>query len=462
MYHLPKPRKKSSVPKPAAKPVRGKKAFNPEQYNWIRPAIKCGFALGVAYLGFHYFSPGFNVSQGPKVEPVAFTMGQELFKHEWIPGDPFVKSGGSGLGPVYNAASCVECHNQGGTGGGGSNAHNVHTFEVTVDAVGQKTVTGGIHAHALDDAFAESSEVLDKLYPKRTIIVNTINTTALFGEGWIDRISDQAIRFQSNAQSVKETKTTLAGDLSAIPAGRARVLPDGRIGKFGWKAQFATLDEFVAAACGNEIGLTTPKRAKATPLGHVAKKTKPDMTEEQYASMVSYVEALPRPEQVSPHDPEELARAEHGKALFDSVGCSVCHVSEMSGVKGVYSDFLLHKISPPRPKFVDASSGGAGYYSPPPPPPSLPGSDEPAPDEWRTPPLWGVAESAPYFHDGSAPTLEAAILEHGGSALTVTNKFKDLPGSEQEAIVAFLRTLKAPTGIDKSKGDEPEQVASNR
>ena len=66
------------------------------------------------------------------------------------------------------------------------------------------------------------------------------------------------------------------------------------------------------------------------------------------------------------------------------------------------------------------------------------------PSEWKTPPLWGVADSAPYFHDGGSATLEHAILRHGGDAKTVTAAYKTLPPADQAALVAFLRTLKAP------------------
>jgi CxxC motif-containing protein (DUF1111 family) len=68
----------------------------------------------------------------------------------------------------------------------------------------------------------------------------------------------------------------------------------------------------------------------------------------------------------------------------------------------------------------------------------------PAPDEWRTPPLWGVADSAPYFHDGSSSSLIDAILRHEGEADVVTKAFKSLGAADQQAIVAFLNTLRAP------------------
>ena len=59
---------------------------------------------------------------------------------------------------------------------------------------------------------------------------------------------------------------------------------------------------------------------------------------------------------------------------------------------------------------------GGGSYGEPPLPLPDDSDDGPAPSEWRTPPLWGVADSAPYMHDGRAPTLADAVKLHGGQA----------------------------------------------
>jgi CxxC motif-containing protein (DUF1111 family) len=68
----------------------------------------------------------------------------------------------------------------------------------------------------------------------------------------------------------------------------------------------------------------------------------------------------------------------------------------------------------------------------------------PVAPEWKTPPLWGVADSAPYLHDGRAETLEEAILAHAGEARDVTANYKALSPTEQVQVIAFLKTLRAP------------------
>ena len=116
----------------------------------------------------------------------------------------------------------------------------------------------------------------------------------------------------------------------------------------------------------------------------------------------------------------------------------------MGGVKNVYSDFLLYTLEDPAPP--GGSGGGGGYANDPPVELNLPTrpEGEPKPSEWKTPPLWGVADSAPYLHDGSAPTLKVAIERHRGEARSVSEKFKKLSATEQAAVLSFLGTLKAP------------------
>jgi CxxC motif-containing protein (DUF1111 family) len=87
----------------------------------------------------------------------------------------------------------------------------------------------------------------------------------------------------------------------------------------------------------------------------------------------------------------------------------------------------------------DASAGNYADAAP-----VLLPEDHPRPDEWRTPPLWGVADSAPYFHDGSCSTLEKAILQHGGDAKNVLFLYEHLGSDDRADLIAFLKTLRAP------------------
>jgi CxxC motif-containing protein (DUF1111 family) len=282
-----------------------------------------------------------------------------------------------------------------------------------------------------------------------------VNSTALFGAGWIDRISGKTIRHESMKVATAKVGDEIAGRFGGMAPGRPRVLPDGRVGKFGWKAQFATLEEFVAAACANEIGLGNPGMEQARPMVSLNyPEVERDLTDSQFRSLVAFVDTLPRPVEVSPSDQAQRQRAERGKALFGEVGCAACHVPDMAGVAGVYSDFLLHRLD-------DRSNGGGGYRESPPVP--LP-EDYPLPEEWKTPPLWGVADSAPYFHDGGSPTLEAAVRRHHGDAESATEAYRNLPADDQGALIEFLKTLKAPSDAEpvSPPASAKQEIVANR
>lgn len=415
--------------------------------------VVLGITAVGAYWGF--FSDGLPIIWGPSASASEVAQGRELFEHEWEPNDPLAH--GDGLGPVFNAKSCAACHFQGGLGGAGANEHNVTAFEVFPRPGDLTFVAGTVHNFSTDPAGKETEKKLRQMYlvvkgrsfqtgspgcfttttipdfdPVRT---ESIQTTALFGAGWIDLISDRAILRNERNRGLRTAAKEMSLDFDTIPVGRVRRVAGG-IGKFGWKAQFATLEEFVAAACANELGLGTPSTEQAKPLAGATAPATPDLDKKQFRALVAFVKTLPKPVTVAGD-----ASAAHGKALFGTIGCAVCHVPDLGGVKGVYSDFLLYTLEDPPPP-----GGGGGYNSPPPPQLQLPErpDDEPKPNEWKTPALWGVADSAPYMHDGSAATLRDAITQHRGDAKSVSERYKALAPEDQAAVLAFLGTLKAP------------------
>ena len=406
-----------------------------------------------------FFSDGLPIIFGPMARASEIAAGRELFEHEWQPNDPLAK--GDGLGPVFNAKSCATCHFQGGLGGGGGIEHNAVGFEVFPRPGDPNFHTGTIHNFSVDPGNKESERGLRRIFPViqgRTIPPDTahctgpsvipdfdpvktqsVQATALFGAGWIDLISDRAILRNARNRGLREAARELSLEFDNVPVGRVRRVAGG-VGKFGWKAQFASLDEFVAAACANELGLGTTMTDQARPLAAPGQEsTEPDLDRKQFRSLVAFVKTLPKPIEISGD-----STAAHGKELFKSIGCAVCHVPNMGGVKNIYSDFLLYTLEDPRPP---GGGGGGGDYNTGPPPqlnlPERPDS-EPKPNEWKTAPLWGVADSAPYMHDGSAKTLSAAVMQHRGDARSVTEKYRALNANDQAAVISFLGTLKAP------------------
>jgi CxxC motif-containing protein (DUF1111 family) len=258
------------------------------------------------------------------------------------------------------------------------------------------------------------------------------NTPALFGARLIDSIPDRAIIAAERKQRLKWGLAD--SETEEYPVGRALRVSGGRPGKFGWKAQTATLSDFVRAACANELGLGNPSHAQPAPLANASYQPPGlDLTDEQCDQITTFVASLSRPVELLLELHAE--RAAEGKRLFSSIGCADCHVPNLGDVTGIYSDLLLHRMGR---TLVAGGSYGEPVL------PELVSGDAPDPSEWRTPPLWGVADSAPYLHDGRAETLEEAIQLHGGQGQRSARRFAELASDQQENLIEFLRTLRAP------------------
>ncbi len=397
------------------------------------------------------------------VDPVMAQAGETLFNHDWTPRDPLC-NGGDGLGPVFNATSCFACHNQAGPGGAGGAEHNVTMFAVRSEIDPSKSREGVIHARASAPEFQETlAHVHADLPPNerpdlrrlqavfsgdgchgnrfpQAVNLSQRNTPSLFGAKLIDEIPDRVIIANERAQRLKWGLAPVNGE--DVPVGRALRLANGRIGHFGWKAQIASLSEFVQTACANELGLSNPDHLQPRPLSWPANGPEYapvglDLTLDQCNQLTAFVANLPRPvERIPPGG--SILEAETGKKLFVSTGCAECHTPDLGSVSGLYSDLLLHNMGP---QLV----GGGSYGAPPIEQPNFKVGEGPLTSEWRTPPLWGVADSAPYMHDGRAPTLEEAIGVHGGQGARSAVRFTKLSAVEQSQLVAFLKTLRAPS-----------------
>lgn len=410
--------------------------------------------VAVLYVGWRYWSN--------RITPEKIAAGKVLFEHEWTVNDPLANRG-DGLGPVFNDTSCVACHFQGGVGGGGPNEKNVNKFTILPTMGRTSPISGVIHKRATDDSLQETFEDLESKYPRiagitrregcytvtepdiSPVTVTSINTPALFGLGLIEQIPDYAIAYHGSSKAFSQVTNELRGKFDNPGIGRLN-MSGTRVGKFGWKGGFGTVEEFVATACAVELGLTVPGRGQDLPREYTEdRNAKYDMSHRQLHELVCFVKSLPRPEQILPDDPEERARVQSGEKIFADVGCADCHVPKMGGVEGIYSDFHLYRLTDPESQSSYSSQFNSNVEFP-------LGAIEL--DEWKTPPLWGVADSAPYMHDGSAETLETAISMHHGDADFSRQAFMKSSFEDQQALVAFLKTLRAPK-MDNS--DPPKE-----
>jgi CxxC motif-containing protein (DUF1111 family) len=440
--------------------------------------------------------------------------GRELFLKRWKAAD-VANPTGDGLGPTFNGRSCVECHNMSRPGGAGSLEHNVDLLSIMpqplksdrkkflqrltiIDAAftaespsGQPNVT--LHKFGVDPAYADwrkgivataaasqksSASAKNRGKPAATdnasqtssddetgvevglpradriqLAISHRSTPALFGAGLIDDISDEVVRDIARTQA--QRPSTIKGQVAV--AG-------GKVGKFGWRGQIASLKDFVMGACANELGLEVPGHHQGIdPLDPRYHAPGLDLTQEQCDDLTVFVASLPRPQQRRPKDDDERDRWQSGEQVFETVGCANCHVRTLGSVEGLYSDLLLHDLGPSLADPVGASTPRSSKQLDTTPVPSSGYSgglrdvfiQAPAITlrQWRTTPLWGVADSAPYMHDGRAATLEDAIKDHGGEAAAAVRMFTALPTAEREKLLSFLGSLAAP--------QEPTRVAKD-
>ena len=334
--------------------------------------------------------------------------GAALFATNFLPTD--------GLGPLFNATSCLSCHHTPSAGGMGADGL------ATVIRVGRLSPTGFdplvghggpiVRAHSV----AELGQPCDLPLgiPAGVNMTSIRNTPPLFGSGLIDALPDEVI---------------LAG---AVPRGhgvhgRPHLVRDAqgreRVGRFGWKADTATLLQFVADAFRNELGLTNPLAPiDLIPVGRGSSQRcagaadAPEDDGTTVMAVTAYLAALP--------PPAPLADLPPGVGVFTAIGCAACHTPSLQlGDRQVplYSDLLLHDLGPDLDdKVVQGQAAGR---------------------DWRSTPLWGLGARPRLLHDGRAQTIAAAIMAHGGEATSAVRHFMSLSSTARDTVLTFLRSL---------------------
>jgi mono/diheme cytochrome c family protein len=377
---------------------------------------------------------------------------------------------------MSNAQSCADCHHQAGTGGAGGNEHNVDLLclippsrKKTLDSGQRQSFIAGVRQ--IHPALAVNLRVLPAItlhkfaenpaYERwRAAVMLSVDylppgesperiglqiarrcTPALFGAGQIDSIPESVIEQEARRQAMRP------GGVK----GQVARATDGRVGRFGWRGQTSSLKQFVMGACANELGLKVPGNEQPLdPLDPEYKSAGLDLEQPQCDELVAFVASLAPPLERRPENREENERWHAGQRIFNRVGCADCHVPKLGEVAGIYSDLLLHDLGRELADPAGANPPGTlispgstpQYYGGPTdvfadiPPKTL--------RQWRTPPLWGVGDSAPYLHDGRAATLDDAILAHGGEAASARIRFEGLAAEHRHQLLAYLETLGQP------------------
>jgi CxxC motif-containing protein (DUF1111 family) len=270
------------------------------------------------------------------------------------------------------------------------------------------------------------------VYEEANVVGRRISVP-LFGAGLIEAIPDETLlRLQDPQDANRDGIRGRAALIEDVATGIRRV------GRFGWKAQQATLLAFAADAYINEMGISNDLFPKES-MGNVS----PDRSGRCLASAATedvrnartglrgidnfenFLRFLAPPARGRIDD--QVLR---GERIFAEIGCAACHVPRLEtgpnanplfNRKAVplYSDLLLHDIGT-----------GDGIEQ----------ADAAGP-EIRTPALWGLRFRRPLLHDGSAPTVESAIEHHSGEAAGASERFKGMSAEARKDLLAFLKSL---------------------
>jgi CxxC motif-containing protein (DUF1111 family) len=307
----------------------------------------------------------------------------------------------NGLGEFFNADSCRSCHQDPVIGGAGG-------LDVNVLRYGRRDEVTGEYSNLDFILLRRVSQwgVLPQRIPEESNVIEARNPPTTLGLGLIESISMEEILRNSDPNDENEDGVS----------GRPRMIGE-EIGKYGWKADVPTITDFIAAAMFNEIGITIhPSLSDFTSIDDDECQD-PELSEDDLLALKTYLEYLNPPVRQEVNTNVLL-----GEELFQRIGCSDCHVSELDGVH-LYSDLLLHDVVESDLYLVEQDDGVLAT-------------------EFRTPPLWGLSNTGPYLHDGSAATVLEAIRQgHFNEAQRSKEAFLLLSAQEEEQVLAFLLSL---------------------
>ena len=339
-----------------------------------------------------------------------------------------VEASEEGLGPAFNGTSCAVCHNIPTIGGAGTMAEL---------RAGRRNASGEF------ETFDESGDTLFHMFsvpghgcqpvlpPDTTVFARRV-PIPLFGAGLVEAIADETLL---------ALEDPLDRNRDGV-SGRAALVVDvetgnRRVGRFGWKAQHATLITFGADAYRNEMGITndlfpqesafgiTPDRMRlCDPFSDPEDARDPRSQRRGIDNFASFMRFL------APAGRGDInQQVQAGERVFAAIGCTACHLPTLeTGPSAnplfdrkkvaLFSDLLLHDVGT-----GDGIRQGAAEAN-----------------EIRTPALWGLRLRRPLLHDGTA-TVEQAILRHSREAELARRGFENLSDADRASLLAFLGSL---------------------
>ena len=343
-----------------------------------------------------------------------FRRGKEVFERVFTPE--------TGLGPLFNADACGQCHEQPVTGGTGDEVER-HVAAFRNGICDPLADSGGpVFQLKVTPALKAALGIDEEPVPAGATARASRTVPSILGFGLLDAVPDRDILLRADPRDKNHDGVS----------GRPNYNFDGRLGRFGRKALVPTLDEFNEGAFVIEMGITNPAQPTEETIGGrpipagVDPTPEPELSQEDLDLANDFVRFL------APPMPQPLdLEGERGKIIFGTIGCVACHAPSLTTgndkVRALrykqvwaYTDLLLHDMGPER---ADICLGQA------------------EPSEFRTEPLMGLRLRDKFMHDGAATTVEQAIELHGGEGAGARDRFRKLSQRERTAVLKFLGSL---------------------
>jgi CxxC motif-containing protein (DUF1111 family) len=354
-----------------------------------------------------------------------------------------------GLGPVFNAQACRECHQNVGTGGSSqiSELRAGHLDE-SGNFVGATLILGDgstVGPRSLINQRAICADAQEYV-PERENIRTLRTSLSIFGDGFVEAVPDDELKAISQRQA-DTTGGRIHGEWIPVPVLEAQTPGLTRVGRFGWKDQHASLLSFSGDAYINEMGVTnkffkTEVTTLCNPDGISEPNSQPDPTTgledvDQFAAFMRLTKAPPRDQGLAA-SPD----AQAGEELFERIGCATCHVESLytaatgthiNGDTYALPPAIANKVFHPFGDFLlhDIGTGDGIVQN---------GGPETA-NKVRTAPLWGTRVRPQKMHDGKSLTFENAIERHRGEAANAAFRFRDLTEQQRAQLITFLKSL---------------------
>ena len=348
-----------------------------------------------------------------------FFAGRTLFNKVFTPDE--------GLGPAFNENQCSACHTVPAVGGttGFERITKVSRFGGP-GACDLLSHAGGENIRTNATPRLRASGVMAESIPAGATDTGRFLPPFLYGLGLIESIPEHTILDRADPGDE---------DGDGI-SGRAARAADGRLTRFGRKADIATIEEFTRSALHFEMGLTHRREDRDRVNGVVASGDidpvpEPEVDAATVSLLTDFVRFLVPPEAAAPRSAAHADTLARGRELFARAGCASCHTPAMRTGRGpiaalshktvnLYSDLLLHDMGP---RLANVCGPDA------------------SPTELRTTPLMGLQHRQFLLHDGRVMDLREAILAHGGEAQAARDAFARLGWLRQEYLVMFLKSL---------------------